>query len=165
MNDKQLDQVTRAVIDAVGQRLHSSDPDVMEVVVREVVSAMSGTTEVPPPSTPPPPGQSASQSDAPPPMPAAPAGSGNRAVVTTTGPNQKGVLGSIATQIAEAGGDIHDVSQTIVAGFFTMIMLVDTDGLNVPFSTFKEQLLATSEQHGIHTVVMHERVLHAMQRV
>ena len=165
MNDRQLEEVTRAVIQAVGQRLHGSDPDVMEVVVREVVSAMSGTTAVPPPSTPPPPQQPGEQRQAPMPAPAAPTGSGNRAVVTTTGPNQKGVLGIIATQIAEAGGDIQDVSQTIVAGFFTMIMLVETDGLDVPFSTFKEQLLATSEQHGIHTVVMHERVLHAMQRV
>ncbi len=162
MNDKNLEQITRAVVQAVTQRLHGSDADTMEVVVREVVSAMSGATAVPPPSTPPLPTAPAS---AEPHAPTAPAGAGNRAVVTTTGPNKKGVLGVIATQIAEAGGDIQDVSQTIVADFFTMIMLVDTDGLSVPFSTFKEQLVATSEQYGIHTVVMHERVLHAMQRV
>ena len=168
MDDKNLEQITRAVMQAVGQRLHGSGPDVMEVVVREVVSAMSGTTSVPPPSTPPPPGEAphaGSRMAATPPAPGTAAGSGNRAVVTTTGPNKKGVLGIIATQIAEAGGDIQDVSQTIISDFFTMIMLVDIDGLDIPFSTFKEQLVATSERHGTHTVVIHEKVLLAMQRV
>ena len=166
INDKNLEQITRAVMQAVGQRLHGSDPDVMEVVVREVVSAMSGTTVVPPPSTPPPPGAPSRAEPAEAALPRASTEStGNRAVVTTTGPNRKGVLGIIATQIAEAGGDIQDVSQTIISDFFTMIMVVDLGGLDIPFSTFKEQLVATSEQHGIHAVVMHEKVLQAMQRV
>lgn len=165
MNDKNLEEITRAVMQAVGQRLHGSDPDVMEVVVREVASAMSGIAAVPPPSTPSPSRPAQAPAEIPLPVAPAPASRGTRAVVTTTGPNKKGVLGVMATQIAEAGGDIQDVSQTIISDFFTMIMLVDTAGLNIPFSTFKEQLVTTSEQYGIHTVVMHEKVLQAMQRV
>ena len=45
--------------------------------------------------------------------------------MTTTGRNCKGVVASIASRVAEAGGDIQDISQTIVSGFFTMIMVVD----------------------------------------
>ena len=162
-SEQNLDQITRAVLQAVGQRLGGADADVMEVVVREVVSAMSGASDVPPRSTPAPPARPAGRPKVEALVPAP--GSGNRAVVTTTGPNKRGVLGLIATQIAEAGGDIQDVSQTIVAGFFTMIMVVEVERLDVPFSVFKEQLVSSSKELGIHAVVMHEKVLSALQRV
>jgi ACT domain-containing protein len=191
MEGKSLEEITRMVTESVRDRLGRADGDVMEVVVREGVSAMSGQAAVPPPSTPPPPRPAAGAQQAGEEgsvttprgatLPAAPdAGSlelcascmeqqrrreGNRAVVTTTGRNRKGVLAAMAALVAEAGGDIQDVSQTIVADFFTMIMVVDTSELSLSFADFKERLVSTSAGEGIHTVVMHENVLSALQRV
>ena len=51
---------------------------------------------------------------------------GGRAVVTTTGKNQRGIVARIAQAIADAGGDIVDISQTLVSDYFTMIIIVDT---------------------------------------
>ena len=175
--DKDLQDVTRLVVQAVGQRLEGADNEVLEVVVREVVAAMSGAAAVPAPSTPSPPavdgpdcraasGAARQDPGAPALDPSAPPpGFGNRAVVTTTGPNKRGVLAAIAAKIADTGGNILDVSQTIVSGFFTMIMVVDISELNQPFSSFRDQLVATSEGLGIHAAVMHEKVLRALQRV
>jgi len=40
---------------------------------------------------------------------------GGRAVVTTTGKNQRGIVAKIAQAIADAGGDIVDISQTLIS--------------------------------------------------
>ncbi len=60
------------------------------------------------------------------------AAAGPRAVVTTTGKNKRGIVANIAQAIAEAGGDIVDISQTLVSDYFTMIIVVDTSALAVP---------------------------------
>ncbi len=185
-----LEQVARLVTQAVTERLGEVRGDVLEVVVREVVSAMSGAREVPASSTPAPPalpdcgaapGITTPRGSV---VPRAPTGgaasdleicqrcldqersrSDNRAVITTTGSNTTGVVAAVSAEIAEAGGDIQDMSQTIVAGFFTMIMVVDLGGLTLPFDQFQERLMARAQQLGIHAVVMHESVLQALQRV
>jgi ACT domain-containing protein len=61
---------------------------------------------------------------------------GPRAVVTTTGKNRRGIVANIAQAIAEAGGDIVDISQTLVSDYFTMIIVVDTTALAVPLADF-----------------------------
>ena len=186
-----LDQVARLVTKAVQERLGDVRGDILEVVVGEVVAAMSGAREVPPPSRPEPspgpdcgaaPGRGfttprGSVVSSPPSggtgsleicghcLEQERSRSGNRAVVTTTGSNTTGVVAAVSGEIADAGGDIQDMSQTIAAGFFTMIMVVDIGGLSVPFDQFQERLLARAKQLGIHAVVMHEDVLQALQRV
>jgi ACT domain-containing protein len=190
-----LSDVSRLVMQAVHERLGAVDPDVLTVVVREVVSAIADGEAIPP--------RSAAVSAAPVGLPsvgaaaehnrsaAAPlpsrhhggapepvplerclqcaeqsrGSSQNRAVITTTGRNCKGVVARVAAQIAEAGGDIQDISQTIVSQYFTMIMVVDIGELQLPFAEFKKRLLSTASEMGLHAVVMHEQVMRALQRV
>ena len=180
-----LQQLARLVAAAVSERLGDAQPDVVEVVVREVLGAMS--EGVPAPSTRPP---AADNGDgtittglgAVLPRPAGPATetslelctgcveqtrqqNQHRAVITTTGRNARGVVATVAKEVADAGGDIQDISQTIVSDYFTMIMVVDISSLVLPFAGFKERLLAAAEQLGIHLVVMHEEVMRSLQRV
>jgi ACT domain-containing protein len=90
---------------------------------------------------------------------------GKRAVVTTTGRNAKGVVAKIAQAIADAGGDILDISQTLVAGYFTMIIVVDTGDIEIPFAEFKARLVRAVAALGAECLVMHEDVVNALQRV
>ena len=90
---------------------------------------------------------------------------GQRAVVTTTGKNRRGIVANIAQAIAAAGGDIVDIAQTLAGDFFTMIIVVDTHALEVPFADFKTTLVAAVEALGAHCLVMHEEVVNALQRV
>ena len=186
------DDLARMVIQAVSDRLGSRDPEVVELVTREVVAAMAGINRVPPPSRPGP-GGAVDNGDgtlttamgAVLPQPAAGgdllegaslalcAGcleqvrrqQQSRAVITTTGYNAKGVVARMAAQVADAGGDILDISQTIVANFFTMIMIVEIGELTVSFAEFKERLLVAAKELGIQAVVMHEEVMRSLQRV
>ncbi len=185
----EIDEITRAVARQVGQRLGQQDSEVMEVVIREVVAAVTGARDVPPSSSAAPlsPPTARDNGDgtvttalgAVMPMPAAGrdldlcAGCslqnrvalGSRAVVTTTGKNKRGVLAAVAAQVAQTGGDIQEVSQTIIAEYFTTIMVVDVSQISVAFSEFKERLVARAGELGVHAVVIHEDVLHALQRV
>jgi ACT domain-containing protein len=90
---------------------------------------------------------------------------GGRAVVTTTGKNQRGIVAKIAQAIADAGGDIVDISQTLVSDYFTMIIIVDTAALTVSFAEFKTRLERTVAAAGAECLVMHEDVVNALQRV
>jgi ACT domain-containing protein len=90
---------------------------------------------------------------------------GGRAVVTTTGKNQRGIVARIAQAIADAGGDIVDISQTLVSDYFTMIIIVDTAALSVSFAEFKSRLEKTVKALGAECLVMHEDVVDALQRV
>ena len=90
---------------------------------------------------------------------------GPRAVVTTTGKNRRGIVANIAQAIAEAGGDIVDISQTLVSDYFTMIIVVDTSALAVPLADFKARLTRAVQALGAECVVMHEEIVNALQRV
>jgi ACT domain-containing protein len=88
-----------------------------------------------------------------------------RAVVTTTGKNRRGIVANIAQAIAEAGGDIVDISQTLVSDYFTMIIVVDTSALALPLADFKARLTRSVQALGAECVVMHEEIVNALQRV
>jgi len=90
---------------------------------------------------------------------------GGRAVVTTTGKNQRGIVAKIAQAIADAGGDIVDISQTLISDYFTMIIMVDTGALSVSFAEFKTRLERTVAGAGAECLVMHEDVVNALQRI
>ena len=90
---------------------------------------------------------------------------GGRAVVTTTGKNQRGIVAKIAQAIADAGGDIVDISQTLISDYFTMIIIVDATALTVSFAEFKSRLEKAVGALGAECLVMHEEVVNALSRV
>ena len=88
-----------------------------------------------------------------------------RAVLTTTGRNRKGIVARMTHVIAEAGGDILDISQTLVSDYFTMIIVVDVTSLSASFEEFKQRVTDASESLGVKTMMMHEQVMAALHRV
>jgi ACT domain-containing protein len=88
-----------------------------------------------------------------------------RAVLTTTGRNTKGIVARITGKIAELGGDILDISQTLVGDYFTMIIVVDTSSLGVPFASFKDALEGEVKAMGLSCMMMHEDVVSSLHRI
>ncbi|MAB78151.1 MAG: hypothetical protein CMJ89_02250 [Planctomycetes bacterium] len=86
------------------------------------------------------------------------------AIVTAVGRNRSGVLGEITSAIAEAGGNIHDVSQKVVEGYFHIILTVQL-GDGATFENFKTALECLSCPEDFAVRVMHERVFRFMHRV
>jgi ACT domain-containing protein len=85
-----------------------------------------------------------------------------RAVITVLGSDKIGIVAGITEAIAKCGGNIIDISQTILREFFAMIMLVEVDQ---SFDLLKQSLDAKSEELGVQIMVQHEDVFKYMHRI
>jgi ACT domain-containing protein len=156
----QSPSVIRQVARQVVARLGDARPEVIEAVVQEVVGALAqsespgGLQEVGP-------GIDYCQMC----LEQERARTRTRAVLTTTGRNQKGIVARVTAKIAELGGDILDISQTLVGDYFTMIIVVDTASLDVPFADFKGGLEAEVHAMGLSCMMMHEDVVSSLHRI
>lgn len=92
-----------------------------------------------------------------------------RAVIAVIGANRPGIVARISTAVASAGGDLADMSQVIVDEYFSLIFLVNLDGLDAnggSFRVFKERLKDEAAAIGqVEVLVMHERIFRAMHKV
>ncbi len=92
-----------------------------------------------------------------------------RAVIAVIGNNRPGVVARISTAVAAAGGDLAAMSQVIVDNYFSLIFLVNLEGLQakgVSFRVFKERLKDEAAAIGqVEVLVMHERIFRAMHKV
>ncbi|HZV02789.1 MAG TPA: ACT domain-containing protein [Planctomycetota bacterium] len=87
------------------------------------------------------------------------------AIVTAVGKNRAFVLAEITTKIGELNGDIYDISQRIISGYFSTILVVDIGRVSTDFAGFKQALEALSREGDYKIVVQHERVFRAMHRI
>jgi ACT domain-containing protein len=155
-------QMIRQVTQQVVARLGDASPEIVDAVVSEVERALGGGARGPHPAE----------------IEVAPgidfcqmcieqerARTRHRAVLTTTGRNQKGIVAAVTAKIAELGGDILDISQTLVGDYFTMIIVVDTASLDVAFADFKLQLEEQVQSLGLQCMMMHEDVVTSLHRV
>jgi len=94
---------------------------------------------------------------------------GERAIIAVIGANRPGIVARISTAVASVGGDLADMSQVIVDNYFSLIFLVNLDGLEaggVSFRVFKERLKDEAAAIGqVEVLVMHERIFRAMHKV
>ena len=51
----------------------------------------------------------------------------NRTIITVVGKDTVGIIAKVCTYLAENSINILDISQTIVQGYFNMMMIVDTN--------------------------------------
>ena len=149
-------QVARQVV----ARMGDAQPEVLEAVVAEVMSAI-GTGEASSSLVEVGPGIDYCQAC----LDQERARTRHRAVLTTTGRNQKGIVARVTARIAELGGDILDISQTLVGDYFTMIIVVDTASLDLPFAHFKEALEAEVRAMNLSCMMMHEDVVSSLHRI
>ena len=56
-----------------------------------------------------------------------------KAIVTVIGEDQVGITAMVCTLLAEHNINILDITQTVLQKYFTMVMLVDLNKMNVSF--------------------------------
>jgi len=86
------------------------------------------------------------------------------AIVTAVGKNRAGVLAAITAKIAEQRGNVFDVSQKVVEGYFHMILTVELEP-GASFEAFKTGLECLSCPDDFAVRVMNERIFRFMHRV
>ncbi len=91
-----------------------------------------------------------------------------RVVVTANGRDSSGIVARLSTAIFEYGGDIRDLSQTIVGDYFTMIFVVDIPGATAggaKLAQLRHHLKEIGGELGLHVVTMHDDILTAMHSI
>ena len=86
-----------------------------------------------------------------------------RIVITVTGSDHPGIVAAVANLLAHADANIEDISQTVVAGLFTMIMIANIGGAN--FNKLKQDLELIGKHQGVQVIAQHENIFRYMHRV
>ena len=87
------------------------------------------------------------------------------AIVTVIGRDRVGIIAGICVALANINVNVLDISQTILGGMFTMIMLVDVQEASVPFDRIATALDDEGERLGVNIRIQREDIFNAMHRV
>ena len=88
-----------------------------------------------------------------------------KAVVTVTGKDTVGIIAAVSAECARFGGNIVEISQSVLHEYFAMIMLVDIKELNVPFADFADALAALGKDKNLDIRATHEDIFNSMHRI
>mgnify|MGYP003204611189 CR=1 FL=1 len=86
-----------------------------------------------------------------------------KAVVTVLGQDKVGITAKICGVLAETNINILDISQTIVGGYFNMV--VDITEAKDTFDETAEKLYAVGEELGMKIKIQHTEIFDAMHRI
>ncbi len=87
-----------------------------------------------------------------------------KAIVTVIGKDKKGIIASVTAALSNAGANVEDISQTVMQGYFMMMMLVDISGAE-KIRNLSESLDALGDEIGVKIRIQHEDIFNAMHRI
>lgn len=89
----------------------------------------------------------------------------NKVIITVVGKDNKGIIASVCTYLAEHDANILDISQTIVSGFFNMMMIVDLADTNTTFDQIQSDLVELGNTLGLEVKCQREEIFEKMHRI
>ena len=88
-----------------------------------------------------------------------------KAIVTVVGKDQVGIIAAICSSLAEFNVNVLDISQTVMQGYFTMMMVVEVSACTVPVARLCEQMEQVGISKGLSVRVQREDIFEAMHRI
>ena len=88
-----------------------------------------------------------------------------KAVVSVLGCDQKGIIARVTKILYEYDVNILDISQTIISGLFSMIMVVDMSSDPCDFDAVSMELKALGEKRGLQSRIQRNEIFEAMHHV
>lgn len=88
-----------------------------------------------------------------------------KALVTVSGADRTGIIAAVSTRLYELDINILDITQTILGGYFTMMMIVDLSAAKAGFTDVVAQLEQTGEQIGMNIQLQRMDIFDAMHKV
>ena len=86
-----------------------------------------------------------------------------KAIITVVGKDMIGIMAKVSNVAAEAQANILEVTQSVLDGYFAMIMLVDLSAMSWDVEELETALRKNAEGMQIH--VMHEDIFSSMHHV
>ena len=88
-----------------------------------------------------------------------------KAIVTVVGKDQVGIIAGVCNTLADHGINVLDISQTIMEGCFTMMMVVDLDGAQMEFAAVDEAFQPIREEMHLNIHLQRMDIFDAMHRI
>ena len=86
-------------------------------------------------------------------------------IITVVGHDTVGIIAKVCTYLAENQVNILDISQTIVDGYFNMMMIVDINDSSKEFGSIVTELDALGENIGVKIRCQKEEIFTKMHRI
>ena len=88
-----------------------------------------------------------------------------KGIITVVGKDQVGIIAEVCTYLAEEKINILDISQTIVSGWFNMMMVVDLSNCGNKFEDVVVGLNKLGEEIGVDIRLQREDIFNNMHRI
>lgn len=88
-----------------------------------------------------------------------------KAIITVLGKDQVGIIAKVCVYLAERDVNVLDISQTIVKGYFDMIMIVDITNMKCSFGELVGGLDELGQKIGVMIKGQREEIFENMHRI
>ncbi|WP_313132518.1 ACT domain-containing protein [Anaerocolumna sp.] len=88
-----------------------------------------------------------------------------KTIITVVGKDKVGIIANICTYLANNRVNILDISQTIVQGYFNMMMIVDSNNSPKNFEQLATELEQIGDEIGVIIKTQHEDIFNKMHRL
>ncbi len=86
-------------------------------------------------------------------------------IITVVGKDRVGIIARVCTYLSESDINILDISQTIVSGYFNMIVIADMSACGKTFEVVSDELGAIGKEMGMVINSQREGIFTAMHRI
>ena len=88
-----------------------------------------------------------------------------KAIVTVVGKDRVGIIAAVCVKLAEYNVNVLDISQTVMQGYFTMMMVVDVSACTMPLAELVVCMEEMGKERGLSVRLQREDIFEAMHRV
>ena len=88
-----------------------------------------------------------------------------KSIITVVGKDTVGIIAKVCTYLANNQVNVEDISQTIVQGYFNMMMIVDTERSSKSFSDLVTDLEKLGDEIGVRIRCQREDIFTKMHRI
>ena len=88
-----------------------------------------------------------------------------KCIVTVLGKDTVGIVAKVCTYLAENEINILDISQTIIQGYFNMMVITDGTDLKKDFTVLCDEMEKLGEEIGVSIRCQREEIFEKMHRL
>ena len=88
-----------------------------------------------------------------------------KAIVTVVGKDAVGIIANVCTELASYRVNVLDISQTVMQGYFTMMMAVDVSACTLLLAQLCTAMEEMGKEMGLSIRVQREDIFEAMHRI
>ena len=88
-----------------------------------------------------------------------------KGIITVVGKDKVGIIAKVCAFLSEENINILDISQTIVQGYFNMMMVVDISDAKSEFNLIVDNISKLGKEIGVDIRLQHQDIFDNMHRI